>query len=69
MVKTELQIQQWHWDRYVSTIRRLWKGLPIEHLPFELVLEAQKTARRLAEADLDPFKHLKLTGEKIKGTF
>lgn len=63
-IRSQQQIQQWHFDRFVSTIRRLSKDLPVDHLPFELTNEAQKTLRHLVEAGLNPFDHLKLTGEK-----
>ena len=62
-MRIELQIQQWHWDRFVSTVRRLERGLPTEHLSPRLVLSARVTLDCLNEANLNPFEHLKLTGE------
>ena len=54
----------WHWDRYVSATRLVWRGDDCSHLPPELFYEATWCAKKLKAAGLNPFKHLRLCGEE-----
>lgn len=53
-----------HWDRYVSACRLLWRGDDVSHLEPELVHNATWANRTLKENGMNPFKHLRLCGEE-----
>lgn len=54
----------WHWDRYVSVCRRIWRGQDCSHIDRELVHHAECTNNALREAGLNPVDHLRLVGER-----